>query len=57
MAGMPQAGTMLVHQVPPITIAADITASTVWNIPLWQARPKAALAARVLLPMAGPLPS
>lgn len=44
---------MLVHQVHPAKLAADITASAISNILLWRGRPKAALAVRVLLPVAG----
>ena len=53
MAGMRLAGQMLVHQVHPGKIAVDATASVISNILLWQARPKPALAVRILLPVAG----
>jgi len=44
---------VLVHQVHPAKIGADVSASVVSNVLLWQARPKAAIAVRVLLPLAG----
>jgi hypothetical protein len=53
MAGMEPADRVLVHQVHPAKIGADVTASVVSNVLLWQARPKAAIAVRVLLPLAG----
>jgi hypothetical protein len=53
MAGMRLADRVLVHQVHPAKIGADVTASVISNILLWQGRPKPALAARVLLPVAG----
>lgn len=53
MAGMQLAGRMLVHQVHPAKIGADVTAAAMSNILLWKARPKAALVVRVLLPVAG----
>ena len=43
----------LVHQVHPAKVGVDVTAALVSNILLWRARPKAALAVRVLLPLAG----
>jgi hypothetical protein len=52
MAGMRLADKILVHQVHPAKIAADVTASALSNILLWKARPKAALAVRAVLPMA-----
>lgn len=52
---MELAGKILVHQVHPVKIGADVTASAVSNILLWRARPKAALAVRILLPVAGSL--
>jgi hypothetical protein len=42
-----------VHQVHPVKIGADITASVISNVLLWRGRPRAALAVRVLLPVAG----
>ena len=43
----------LVHQVHPAKIGADVAASVVSNVLLWRARPKAGIAVRVLLPLAG----
>ena len=53
MAGMRLADKVLVHQVHPAKVGVDVTASVVSNVLLWRARPKAALAVRVLLPLAG----
>jgi hypothetical protein len=53
MPGMRPAERVLVHQVHPAKIGADVTASLVSNVLLWQARPKAAITVRVLLPLAG----
>jgi hypothetical protein len=50
---MQLADKVLVHQVHPAKISADITASVVSNVLLWKAKPKAAAAVRVLLPLAG----
>lgn len=44
---------VLVHQVHPAKVAADVTASVVSNVLLWRGRPKVGLAVRVVLPMAG----
>jgi hypothetical protein len=55
MAVMQLADKLLVHQVHPAKIGADVTASAVSNILLWRGRPKAALAVRVVLPVAGSL--
>jgi hypothetical protein len=55
MSGMQLADKMLLHQVHPAKIAADVTASVISNFLLWKARPKAALAVRALLPIAGSL--
>jgi hypothetical protein len=49
------ADKVLVHQVHPVKIGADVTAAVVSNVLLWRARPKTALAVRVLLPVAGSL--
>ena len=49
------ADKIAVHQVHPVKIGADLTASAVSNVLLWRARPKAALAVRILLPVAGSL--
>jgi hypothetical protein len=53
MAGMRLADKVVVHQIHPAKVGADVTASVVSNVLLWRARPKAALAVRVLLPLAG----
>jgi hypothetical protein len=50
MAVMQLADKILVHQVHPAKITADVTASVVSNTLLWQGRPKAALTVRVVLP-------
>jgi hypothetical protein len=50
---MRPADKILVHQVHPAKIGADVTASVVSNVLLWQARPKAAVVVRVLMPAAG----
>ena len=52
---MQPADKLLVHQVHPAKIGADVTASVVSNALLWRGRPKAALAVRVALPAAGSL--
>ena len=52
---MQLAGKILVHQVHPVKITADVTASAVSNTLLWRGRPKAALAVRIVLPAAGSL--
>ncbi|MFG1658417.1 hypothetical protein ACGFIY_18020 [Micromonospora chersina] len=46
---------VLVHQVHPVKIAADVTASLISNLLLWRAHPTAAAAVRVALPVAGSL--
>jgi hypothetical protein len=43
----------LIHQVHPAKISADVAASIISNALLWQARPKAAMTVRCVLPMAG----
>ena len=53
MAVRQVADKVLVHQVHPAKIGADITASVVSNALLWQGRIKAALAVRAVLPVAG----
>ena len=53
MTGMGPAERMLVHQVHLAKIGTDVTASVVSDLLLWKARPKAAIAVRVLLPLAG----
>ena len=45
----------LVHQVHPAKIGTDVTASVISNILFWRGHPKAALAARAVLPVAGSL--
>jgi hypothetical protein len=52
---MQLAGKIRVHQVHPAKIAADVSASVVSNMLLWKGRPKAALAVRIVLPVAGSL--
>jgi len=47
------ADKVLVHQVHPAKIGADVTASMVSNVLLWKGRPRAAIAARILLSVAG----
>ena len=54
-ARMQPAVKALVHQVHPAKIGMDVTASVISNILLWRGRPKAALAARAVLPAAGSL--
>ncbi|MCW3841073.1 hypothetical protein ONA70_13275 [Micromonospora yasonensis] len=44
---------VLVHQVHPAKISADVTASLISNLLLWRSHPKAAAAVRVGLPVAG----
>jgi hypothetical protein len=53
MAGMQLADKILVHQVHPAKLGADVTASLVSNVLLWKAQPKTAVAVRVLLSVAG----
>jgi hypothetical protein len=53
MSGMQLAEKVLVHQVHPVKVGADVTASAISNRLFWNERPKAALAVRVLLPLAG----
>jgi hypothetical protein len=53
IADMGLAGRVLVHQVHPAKIGADVAASIVSDVLLWKARPKAAIVVRVLLPLAG----
>lgn len=43
----------VIHQVHPAKIAADVAAAVVSNVLLWRDRPRAALAVRVLVPVAG----
>lgn len=50
MAVMQRADKMLVRQVHPAKIGADVTASVVSNALLWQGQPKAALPVRIALP-------
>ncbi len=44
---------VLVHQVHPVKVSADVTASLVSNLLLWCSRPKAAAVVRVAMPVAG----
>src|SRR5262245_18270979 len=53
MPDMRPADRVLVHQVHPAKIGADVTASLVSTVSLWRARSEAAMAVRVLLPLAG----
>ena len=53
MAGMRLADKVLVHQAHPAKIGADVTASMVSNVLLWRGRPKIAVAARILVSVAG----
>jgi hypothetical protein len=53
MAGMQLADKVLVHQVHPAKIGADVTASVVSNVLLWKGRRGPAVAVRFLLPAAG----
>lgn len=50
MVGMRLAEGALIQQVHPGKIGADVTAAIVSNALLWRARPKAAVAVRVILP-------
>jgi hypothetical protein len=50
---MALAAKTLVHHAHPATTGADVTASVMSGVLLWHGRPKAALALRVMLPMAG----
>jgi hypothetical protein len=50
---MAPAEAVLVHQVHPAKIGADITASVVSDVLLWKHKPRIAVAVRVLLPAAG----
>jgi hypothetical protein len=43
----------VIHQVHPAKIGADVTASVVSNLLLWQERPAVAVAVRVVVPIAG----
>lgn len=43
----------LIHQVHPAKIGVDVTAAIVSNVLLWQARPKAGVAVRFAVPVAG----
>ena len=43
----------LIHQVHPAKISADVAASIISNALLWQARPKAAMMVRCVLPVTG----
>jgi hypothetical protein len=53
MTGMRLADGVLIHQVHPAKIGADVTASIVSNMLLWKSRPKAAMVVRLVLPVAG----
>jgi hypothetical protein len=43
----------VIHQVHPAKIGADVTAAIVSNVLLWRERPTAAVAVRVIVPVAG----
>lgn len=47
------ANSVLVHQVHPVKLAFDISASVVSNVLLWRHRLRAGLVSRYLLPVAG----
>ncbi|MGO8957203.1 MAG: hypothetical protein ACLQFR_07530 [Streptosporangiaceae bacterium] len=49
---MQLAERVLVHQVHPAKICADITASVISDVLLWKAKPRAAIAVRIVLPLA-----
>ena len=51
--GMPIDEAVLLHQVHPIKLAADISASIASNSLLWQHRPHSGLLVRFILPKAG----
>jgi hypothetical protein len=53
MTSVRPADKVLVHQAHPAKIGADVTASVASNILLWRGRPKAAIAVRILVPVAG----
>ena len=53
MIGMERAEGALLHQVHPAKIGADVAASLVSNLLLWQEHPKAAVAVRLAVPMVG----
>ena len=55
MTGMQLADKVLLHQVHPAKITADVTAAVISNVLLWKARPRAALAVRILLPVTSSL--
>ncbi len=55
LAVMQLASKIVVHQVHPAKIGADVMASVVSNTLLWRGRPKAALAVRIVLPAVGSL--
>jgi len=51
--GLRASEKILVHQVHPAKVGADVTASVVSSVLLWRRRPKAAVVVRVVLPVAG----
>jgi hypothetical protein len=55
MTSMRLADKAVVHQVHPVKIGADVTASVISNTLLWKGRPKPAITVRLLLPVAGSL--
>ena len=44
---------VLVHQVHPVKVSADVTASLLSNLLLWYSRPKTAAVIRIAIPIAG----
>jgi hypothetical protein len=55
MTSMRLADKAVVHQVHPVKIGADITASVISNALFWKGRPKSAITVRALLPVTGSL--
>src|SRR5689334_22381213 len=51
--GMRRGDRILVHQVHPAKVGADVAASVISNVLLWRGRTRAALAVRVVLPVVG----
>lgn len=52
MSDMRMAEGALLHQVHPAKIGADVTASIISNVLLWQAKPVTGVAVRCVLPIA-----
>lgn len=53
MAGMRMTEGALLHQVHPIKIGADVTASIVSNFLLWREKPVTGVAVRCVIPIVG----